>query len=92
MATETQKDKTLKFRMDEMTLDLLDRARGYVDMNKSSFIRWSIKETAESVIAEHDKTRFSHNDWLVFFDRVNQPTEPTERMKRAQEKYKQIIG
>ncbi|MDD5633009.1 MAG: DUF1778 domain-containing protein, partial [Methylococcales bacterium] len=45
--------------MDAVTLQLLERARSYVDLDKSKFIRQSIREKAESIISEHEKTRFS---------------------------------
>lgn len=44
MANEATKDTMVRFRMDDITAQLLDRARTYVEVNKSKFIRQSIRE------------------------------------------------
>ena len=94
MTTEIRKDYTVKLRLDSMTLNLLEQARTYVDLNKSKFIRQSIREKAESIIAEHEKTRFTQDDWYLFFDMLDNPPEPepTKRMKKAAKKYLMING
>ncbi|MEI6707732.1 MAG: DUF1778 domain-containing protein [Methylococcales bacterium] len=93
MAIETNKQQDiLKFRMDAVTLQLLERARGYVELDKSKFIRQSIREKAEAIIAEHEKTRFSADDWQAFFAMLDNPPEPTERMKKAALSYQKIIS
>jgi uncharacterized protein (DUF1778 family) len=91
MTIEANKQEILKVRMDATTLQLLEKARGYVDLDKSKFIRQSIREKAEIVISEHEKTRFSLEDWHMFFDMLDNPPEPTERMKKAALTYKRII-
>ena len=92
MTAESKKDDTLKVRMDSITLDLLERASTYVDLNKSKFIRQSIREKAVAIIAEHEKTRFTEEDWRMFFDMLDNPPEPTDRMKKAVRKYREITG
>lgn len=93
MATiESNKQDVLKVRMDAVTLQLLERARGYVDLDKSKFIRQSIREKAEAIIAEHEKTHFSADDWQMFFSMLDNPPEPTERMKKAALTYQRIIA
>ena len=92
MTAESKKDDTLKVRMDSITLDLLERASTYVDLNKSKFIRQSIREKAAAIIAEHEKTRFTEEDWRMFFDMLDNPPEPTDRMKKAALKYREITG
>ena len=90
MSIHIRKDDTLKFRMDAVTAELMERARSYIQLDKSKFIRHSIREKAETIIAEHEKTRFTQDDWYMFFDMIDNPPEPTERMKKAAEKYKEI--
>lgn len=93
MTIETSKHQDiLKVRLDTATLHLLEQARRYVELDKSKFIRQSIREKAEAVIAEHEKTKFSAEDWQLFFDMVDNPPEPTERMKKAALTYKKIIA
>lgn len=92
MRTDTRKDDTIKLRMDATTSSLMERARSYVKLDKSKFIRHSIREKAEAIIAEHEKTLFAQEDWLMFFDMIDNPPEPTERMKNAAQKYKDIAA
>ena len=62
MNAATRKDLTLKFRIDDLTLKLLDQ------------------------------TRFNESDWHLFFDSLDSPEKPTERMKKAAQRYNQIIS
>jgi uncharacterized protein (DUF1778 family) len=92
MTIETSKHPDiLKVRIDTATLQLLERARGYAQLDKSKFIRQCIREKAEAIIAEHEKTRFSSEDWQLFFEMVDNPPEPTERMRKAALTYQKII-
>ena len=90
--TSTTKDNALKLRMDTMTMEMLERARAYVDLDKSKFIRQSIREKAESILSQHEKTLFSEQDWHMFFDMIEHPPEPTERMSKAAKLYQEIAS
>lgn len=83
-------DDTLKVRMDSMTLDLMERAREFLHLDKSKFIRHSVRRMAEAVIAEHEQTRFSADDWVQFFEMLDRPPKATKRLKKAAQKYKEI--
>jgi len=85
------KNDVIKLRIDSTTQQLLEQARAYVGLDKSKFIRQSIQEKAEAVIAEHETTRFNTEDWKMFFDMVDNPPEPTDRMKKASKLYKKIM-
>ncbi|MEW6237127.1 MAG: DUF1778 domain-containing protein [Candidatus Omnitrophota bacterium] len=87
---DNRKADTLKVRMDAMTLDMMERARAFLKLDKSKFIRQSIRRMAEAVIAEHEKTRFSKEDWHRFFEMLDNPPEPTDRLKYAAQKYREI--
>lgn len=91
MASEHIKHDVLRIRMDNATLQLLERARQYVDLDRSKFIRQSIREKADAVIAQHEQTTcFSAEDWQRFFALIDNPPEPTERLKKAAALYKEI--
>ncbi|MFA6967144.1 DUF1778 domain-containing protein [Bosea sp. (in: a-proteobacteria)] len=92
MATDTDHDDTLKVRMDAATLSMLETARGYLKLDKSKFIRQSVREKAAAVIAEHQTTRFSAEDWASFFEALDAPANPTDRMTRAARKFREITG
>jgi uncharacterized protein (DUF1778 family) len=51
---ESNKPDVLKVCLDAVSLQLLERARGCVNLDKSKFIRQSIREKAEAIIAEHE--------------------------------------
>ncbi|WP_367155864.1 DUF1778 domain-containing protein [Methylomonas sp. HYX-M1] len=92
MPIENGKQDVLKVRMDLATLQMLEQARQYVGLDKSKFIRQSVREKAEAIIAEHQQTRFSQEDWQLFFELLDHPPEPTERMKKALQTYNRIVG
>ncbi|MGR3221011.1 MAG: type II toxin-antitoxin system TacA family antitoxin [Candidatus Anammoxibacter sp.] len=87
----TKKNVALKVRMDDPTLELIERAREYVSLNKSKFIRLSVREKATEIIAQHEKTLFNDNDWRTFFDMLENPQKPTARMKKPTNKYNKIV-
>ena len=86
------KDHTIKFRIDPPTEALMERAQTYIGTNKSKFIRQSIREKATAIISQHEKTTFSKDDWYLFFDMLDNSPEPTNRLKKASQKYKKITG
>lgn len=92
MTIEASKQDVLKVRMDIATIQLLEQARSYIGLDKSKFIRQSIREKAQAVIAEHEQTRFNAEDWRLFFELLDNPPEPTERMKKALQTYNKIIA
>ncbi len=63
MSLEAHKSEDFKFRLDSTTSDLLERASSYIGLDKSKFIRESIREKALTIIEEHEKTTFTQNDW-----------------------------
>lgn len=87
---DMRKDDTLKIRMDTMTLDMMEKARSYLKIDKSKFIRQSVRQVAQAIIAEHEQSRFSTEDWHMFFAMIDQPSAPTKRMNKATKKYKEI--
>lgn len=86
------KEDTLKVRMDAPTLELIERASRYISLDKSKFIRRSVREKAREILAQHEKTLFSTEDWQGFFKMLENRDEPTARMKKASLKYKKIIS
>lgn len=91
MRTDSIKNDAIKIRIDSETQQLLEQARAYVNLDKSKFIRQSIQEKAEAVIAEHETTRFNATDWEMFFEMLDNPPEPTDSMKRAAKAYKKMM-
>lgn len=63
MIIDTNKQDVLKVRMDGVTLQLLEQARQYIRLDKSKFIRQSIREEASHIISEHEQNHFTAQDW-----------------------------
>jgi|SRR5437667_2995580 len=91
MSAEAQKSEGFNFRLDSTTSALLERASGYIGLDKIKFISESIREKAQAIIEEREKTTFTENDWRMFFSLLENPPEPTEAMKDAAEAYKSLI-
>lgn len=92
MTAESKQHDVVKIRIDKKTQELLEQARAYANLDKSKFIRQSIREKAQAVIAEHEQTRFNAEDWQNFFALLDNPPPPTARMKKAAETYNKIIA
>jgi uncharacterized protein (DUF1778 family) len=92
MTIDTHKQNVLKVRMDGVTLQLLEQARQYIGLDKSKFIRQSIREKATHIISEHEQTQFTTQDWQQFFDLLDNPPETTARMKKGLKTYEQILA
>lgn len=92
MQGTANKDIDYKLRLDSVTAELVEKACGYLNTKRSEFFRSSAREKAELIISEHERTHFSSEDWSMFFDMVDNTPEPTERMKKAKAKYKEITG
>lgn len=90
--TTATKENVFKLRMDSLTMEMLERASAYLELDKSKFIRQSIREKAEAILAEHEKTTFSKQDWLMFFDMIENPPAPTKRMRDAAKLYQEIVS
>ena len=92
MPSKATKSGTLKVRVDDPTVKIVERACGYLKVDRSKFVRQCIREKAAAVIEEHERTSFSPDDWKAFFSLMDQPQEPTPRMKRAIEKHREILS
>jgi uncharacterized protein (DUF1778 family) len=92
MTIDTNKQNVLKVRMDGVTLQLLEQARQYIGLDKSKFIRQSIREKASHIISEHEQTQFTAQDWQQFFDLLDNPPEPKAPMKKGLKTYEQIVA
>ncbi|RJP18823.1 MAG: DUF1778 domain-containing protein [Candidatus Omnitrophota bacterium] len=90
MIMSIQKDDTLKIRIDAVTVDMMEKARTYLKLDRSKFIRQSIRQMSQTVIAEQEQTQFSKEDWYTFFAMIENPPPPTNRMKKAAKSYREI--
>lgn len=87
-----QKTETIKIRMDSNTLEMMEKARAFLKLDKSKFVRQSIRHMAEVVIADHEQTKFTEKDWERFFDLLDNPPQPTTRLRKAAKRFQEITA
>ncbi|MBI1389500.1 MAG: DUF1778 domain-containing protein [bacterium] len=54
MLMRNRMDYSLKVCIDPDTFALMEQARAYLNLDKSKFVRQSVRRMAEAVIAEHE--------------------------------------
>jgi len=91
MSVDTPKNEGFNVPLDITTAALVERASGYIGLDKIAFILESIQEKARAIIEAREKTTFTENDWRMFLSLLENPPEPTEAMKDAAEAYKSLI-
>ena len=91
MSVNTPKNEGFNVPLDSTTAALVERASGYVGLDKIKFILESIQERARAIIEAREKTTFTEDDWRMFFVLRENPPEPTEAMTDAAEAYKSLI-
>ncbi len=89
---DIQKGNTLKIRMDTVTFNMMEKARKHLKLDKSKFIRQSIQRMAQAVIDEYENTRLSEEDWHAFFEMIDNPPKPTNRMMKDARNYREIVS
>jgi len=86
-----RKDNSVKIRFDAPTLSLLEKAGSLTGMDRSKFVRFSVRSIATEIIAQHEKTVFGEGDWRTFFNMLSQSNqEPSPRVKKAADRYQHI--
>ncbi len=58
----------------------------------SDFVLANAVTAAERVIDSHEKITLSANDWDVFYDALNNPPEPNEKLREAARRYRERVG
>jgi len=57
----------------------------------TDFIFSTVQERAKKIIEEHEKIIASEKDKQLFFDAVNNPPEPNEKLMNAAKKYFEML-
>jgi len=61
------------------------------ETRKSLTVKFRIDDLRPRLL-QHEQTRFNESDWCLFFDSLDVPVDPTERMKKAAKRYNQIVN
>ena len=95
--TTTERDPSarqerLGFRMSEETKRLIERA-AYLEHRKvTDFCLVALTDAAQRSIAEHETLSLSERDRAAFFDALENPPAPHQRLVKAMAEHKRRIG
>lgn len=91
MAAET-KNERITTRVSAQVKDKLLHAAGVVDATLNQFLIQAALEKAELIIQNERKMNLSLTDSSVFFDALENPPEPNEKLKKAAASFKEMMG
>ncbi len=88
---ETIKQQRMHIRLDSLSKQKLERAAAYVHKSLSEFVLGQALHAADEVIHEHESITLTQADWGVFLDALENPPEPSARLKRALAEHKKHV-
>lgn len=86
------KNERITARVTEQVKDRLSSAADIMGATLNQFLVQAALEKAEKVIEKDKAIYLSNKDAQVFFDALDNPPEPNERLKNAFKNYKEKIG
>ena len=81
--TETVKQERMHIRLDALSKQKLEKAAGYSHKKLSEFVLSQSLAAAEHIISEHEQLTLSNNDWALFLDALESPSEKNVKLKEA---------
>jgi len=85
------KSKRLSIRVDEATKDILEQAATLEGLSITSFVLRQATQGARAVISGHERLILSNRDRDTFFALLDNPPSPTDALRRAARRHKQLI-
>jgi uncharacterized protein (DUF1778 family) len=89
--TETVKQERMHIRLDALSKLKLERAAAYAHKSLSEFVLGQALHAAEEVIHEHETLTLNEADWEVFLDALENPPEPSTKLKQAFAEHKKRV-
>ena len=81
--TDTIKQERMHIRLDALSKQKLERAATYAHKSLSEFVLGQALHAADEVIHEHENLTLNEADWEVFLDALENPPEPSTKLKHA---------
>ena len=85
------KQERIHIRIDTNAKAKLEKAAQFVHKTLSDFVLSHALDSADSVIAEHEKLQLSQNDWEVFLNALDNPPQPNKDLKKAFQLHKENV-
>lgn len=89
--TETVKQERMHIRLDTLSKLKLERAAAYAHKSLSEFVLGQALNAADVVIHENETLTLDDADWEVFLDALENPPEPSNKLKQAIAEHKKRV-
>ena len=90
-AVEERSTERMNFRTKPRIKATIQQAAALSGVDDSVFTMSAAYKAAQEVIQAHEVTVLSPSDHAVFFEALDNPPEPTERLREAFETHKQRV-
>ena len=91
-STDRRKKSRLEARISREDKELLKRAADLQGCSLTEFVVRSAQEAARKAIKEHQMMFLTSRDTEVFVKALLKPPAPSQKLKRAANRYKKIMG
>jgi len=88
---DTVKQERMHIRLDALSKQKLERAATYTHKSLSEFVLGQALHAADEVINENETLTLNQADWEVFLDALENPPQPSEKLKQAFAKRKKHV-
>ena len=91
-STDRRKKSRLEARISSEDKELLKRAADLQGCSLTEFVVRSAQEAARKAVKEHQMMFLTSRDTEVFVKALLKPPAPSQKLKRAANRYKKIMG
>jgi uncharacterized protein (DUF1778 family) len=91
-ATRRRKRSRLEARISAEEKELFTRAANLQGCSLTEFVVRSAQEAARKAVREHQMMSLTARDTEAFVKALLKPPAPSKKLKRAAERYKEIMG
>ena len=81
----------MHIRLDARSKLKLERAAAYAEKSLSEFVLGHALQAADEVIQDHETIVLSQDDWERFLDALENPPEPTEKLKQLFAEHTKVV-
>ena len=80
------RDRTLNIRASSHVVDLIDRAAAISGKTRSAFVLDTASQTARDVLLDQTIFPLGNEQYEAFMDILDNPVQPTDKLKRLMKK------
>lgn len=88
---ETAKQERMHIRVDALSKQKLERAATYAHKSLSEFVLSRALHAADEVIQQHETLTLNEADWGVFLDALENPPQPSAKLKQVFAEHKKRV-